>query len=347
LKQGEQLVSSRTNSETAYEAYLRAKALVRLRSTNGFAQLTQAAKLLEQVVKDEPDYAPAWALLSLAYIVTPGYNLEFISGEKEHMRLLASTLIPKADIAARRALELNPKSSDAYVVYPTVEAGRGHLAKADELFRRGLELDPGNADGLHLYSGMLADAGYIKESIPLREKLEALEPLVPVFQMSQSRVLFASGNNDAALAALKLPNLAQNYAIAYAAQGRYEEAAETLLRGPNVMLPDRVQAAAKLLREAPRMSSSPQILPRLGFLEFAYMHVGAYTRVLDFHDDMLEIGWRHPTLNIMLWAPSYASVRRTDRFKTFVRKAGFVDFWKVRGWPDLCHPIGADDFECN
>jgi hypothetical protein len=40
-------------------------------------------------------------------------------------------------------------------------------------------------------------------------------------------------------------------------------------------------------------------------------------------------------------------VRKTERFKTLVRAAGLVDYWKARGWPDLCHPVGADDFACN
>jgi len=35
-----------------------------------------------------------------------------------------------------------------------------------------------------------------------------------------------------------------------------------------------------------------------------------------------------------------------ERFKALVRKAGLVDYWRARGWPDVCHPVGADDFAC-
>jgi hypothetical protein len=24
-----------------------------------------------------------------------------------------------------------------------------------------------------------------------------------------------------------------------------------------------------------------------------------------------------------------------------------VDYWRARGWPDLCRPMGADDFVCD
>jgi len=42
-----------------------------------------------------------------------------------------------------------------------------------------------------------------------------------------------------------------------------------------------------------------------------------------------------------------APVRKTERFKAYVRKMGFVDYWRAKGWPDLCHPTTMDDFACN
>jgi hypothetical protein len=44
---------------------------------------------------------------------------------------------------------------------------------------------------------------------------------------------------------------------------------------------------------------------------------------------------------------SFAPVRKTDRFKRLVHAYGIVDYWRARGWPDLCRPVGADDFECD
>jgi len=31
-------------------------------------------------------------------------------------------------------------------------------------------------------------------------------------------------------------------------------------------------------------------------------------------------------------------VRKLERFKAYARKAGFVDYWRARGWPDLWPP---------
>ena len=47
-----------------------------------------------------------------------------------------------------------------------------------------------------------------------------------------------------------------------------------------------------------------------------------------------------------VWHPAYAPVRKTERFKTLMKKAGLVDYWKVKGWPPQCHPTTENDFAC-
>ena len=44
---------------------------------------------------------------------------------------------------------------------------------------------------------------------------------------------------------------------------------------------------------------------------------------------------------MLQWHPSYAPVRKTERFKTLVRKMGLVDYWRAKGWPDHCRPMGV------
>jgi TolB-like protein len=47
------------------------------------------------------------------------------------------------------------------------------------------------------------------------------------------------------------------------------------------------------------------------------------------------------------WFPAMRDVRRTPRFRAFVRKIGLVDYWKEFGWPDICHPLENGDFICD
>jgi TolB-like protein len=116
LKPGENLVNSRTKDEATYEDYLRAKALVRAR---GLQQLTGATKLLEQVVARDPDFAPGWALLALGYALTP--NADRVSG-----RPVIEAVLAKAEAAARRAIQLDPKNPDGYVTLGLIEHARGN-----------------------------------------------------------------------------------------------------------------------------------------------------------------------------------------------------------------------------
>ena len=83
-----------------------------------------------------------------------------------------------------------------------------------------------------------------------------------------------------------------------------------------------------------------------GELGFVYVYVGAPERVLDVPERLVAAD-RLPVQAVRyLWAPEFAPVRKTERFKDFVRKARLVDYWRARGWADKCHPLGANDFAC-
>ena len=132
----------------------------------------------------------------------------------------------------------------------------------------------------------------------------------------------------------------------YAAAGRYGEAADALLMlPPGFYPPGMVEAAARLMRTAPQHVASPQSLPRLGLLSFVYLYVGAPDRALEPAEDSVAAGGSSPA-SMYLWHSSAAPLRKTERFKAYVRNAGFVDYWRSKGWSDLCHPLGADDFAC-
>jgi hypothetical protein len=75
-----------------------------------------------------------------------------------------------------------------------------------------------------------------------------------------------------------------------------------------------------------------------------YAYVGAVERILDGPERAVEA---ESGFAASIWLPEFAPSRKTERFKAVVRKADLVDYWKARGWPDLCHPVGADDFACN
>jgi adenylate cyclase len=354
LKPGENLVNSRTKDESLHEEYLRAKALVRTRTPGnggrqGLAELTEAAKRLEQVVAREPDFAPAWALLGLAYGYIPLRGLG--GGDYERARTIIADVLPKAEAAANRAITIDPKNADGYFTLGFIQHVRAKQILAMESFAKAMALDPTNPDGLHIYSDTLADLGYVKKSLPLRQQLQALEPFVPVYQAITARILGAAGEYDAAFAIFKTtaPGIGgPEIARVLAAKGLYGEAADALQKTTGV--PQAVlDAAVQLLRSAPA-KADPHTLPDLdprGALTFVYAYVGAPERVIAPYEQELKIGYVGPGDNVYLWTPALTSVRKTARFKSYMRAVGMVDYWRKNGWPDLCHPVGADDFACD
>jgi hypothetical protein len=40
-------------------------------------------------------------------------------------------------------------------------------------------------------------------------------------------------------------------------------------------------------------------------------------------------------------------LRKTERFKAYVRERGLVEYWRAKGWPEFCKPTTDDDFVCD
>ncbi len=223
-----------------------------------------------------------------------------------------------------------------------------------------LALDPDDPDILDIVSNGLAAAGRLKESVSMRERLRTLEPFVPVYNYITANIMLINGQSQVAIEILKAlpagdaggnegPRLV-TLARAYAAQGRYGEAADTLLAISQLGQQSRrsIEEAARLLRNAPTNVSMPGALPAWdGELGFVYVYIGAPDRVLDHPERLVAVHNLRTQTVRYLWSPEFAPVRRTERFKAFVRVAGYAEYWRARGWPDHCHPVGADDFVCD
>ena len=352
LQTGERLVSNRTDDLDSYQQYLRARALLRGRS------LDEATAILEPLVARDPGYAPAWALLSQAYGLA-GFRgtVTRIGAPTAEARSFTLSWQDKAEKAAREAIRLGPQYAFGYTRLAAIQTGQGKWAESEDLFRRALALDPNDPETLDNYSRSRAALGHLKQSLALREQVRALEPFVPVFNGITAEIMIAAGQNEGAIRILEtIAPDAMAYrgqallAQAYAAEGQYGKAADMLLAIPEQGPFSRrsIEDAARVLRTAPAKVASPDSLPDLeGNLGFVYAHVGAPVRVLDDLERLVEIGHFGMGTFSLHWAPEFAEMRKTERFKAYVRKAGLVDNWKARGWPDLCRPVGTDDFDCD
>ena len=265
----------------------------------------------------------------------------------------------KAEKAAREAIRLDSRNAMAYAVLAGIQVRLGNFAAVEDLHKQALALDPDDPDVLDMISLRLAACGHVKEAVSMREKLRTLEPFVPVYNYITAHIMLNNGQNQAAIAILEaapageaggtVGNRLVTLSRAYAAEGRFSEAADTLLAIPEFGQQSRgsIEEAARLLRNAPTKVAMPEALPAWeNELGFVYAYVGASDRVLD-HPERVGVRGLTPPAARYLWSSDVAPARGTERFKSFARAAGYVDYWRVHGWPDRCRPIGADDFVCD
>jgi adenylate cyclase len=344
---GELLVRSRTGNLDAYLDFLRAKVAARPR---GAKALSDAAELLEQVVTRDPDFAPAAALLAYGYALTPLFAPSLRGGMPEEERKVVERTVPRSAALARRATERDPKNADGFVALAYANMVQRRMLAAEDAFKQALALNPNQADGLHGYSQLLAAMGRIKESLAMRDHLQAIEQFIINYTADTAEIYWLDGDTEKAVAMLQpfRPGRTLELALVQASAGRYREAAAAIREMPASNYPAGMsEAAARILESAPVKAAAPADLPRLGNLSFAYMHVGAPERVLEFYEDEVRGDYFQPISTTWFWHPTYAAVRKTERFKVLMRDLGLLEYWRMRGWPAQCHPAGADDFACD
>jgi len=342
---GEPLVRSRTRDVAPYLDYLRAKVAVRPRG----AALGNAAPALEQIVTREPDFAPATALLAYAYSLTPLFSPALRAGQWEEERKVVERTIPRGHALAQRAVTLDPRNAEAFVALGYTHMVQRRMVDAEDAFKQAIALNPNQADGLHGYSQLLAALGRVKESLAMREHLQSGEQSIINYTADTAEIYWLDGATEKAVAMLQpfRPGRTLELALVQASAGRYREAAAAIREMPATNYPPgMMEAAAKILESAPAKSAAPDTLPRIGNLSFAYMHVGAPERVLEFYEDEVSAGYFQPISATWFWHPTYAAVRKTERFKQVIRDLGLVEYWGARGWPPQCRPAGMGNFSC-
>lgn len=199
--------------------------------------------------------------------------------------------------------------------------------------------------------------GRVKQAFQLVQENHALEPLIPSANFGLAWGHVANNQPNAAIALLEgrqgIGNFAQQSVLgpAYAMSGQFHKAADSILQMGRGQIGMRLGRGtfddmARLMRNAPQKVADPKALPPLHeMLNFVYAYVGAEDRLLDFAERSFEVGLFGELR--YLFNPVYSPARKTERFKTLVRKAGLVEYWRARGWADMCHPTTGDDFVCD
>lgn len=218
LLPGQQAAPARvSNTYTlAHESYLKGN-YHRYRAT--VPSIEKAIEYYQEAIKQDPDYALAYAALARSQI--------FRVGARPRVAL------QQAKVAAVKALELNQALPEAHLALAMVKLySDWDWPGAEREFQRALALDSGNAEAHFYYSHCLAATARLDEAITQARRAQELDPFSPLIGHYLGRLYYFSRQYDQAIAEYrKTLELDMNYAwthlflaVAYQKKGIYGEA---------------------------------------------------------------------------------------------------------------------------
>ncbi len=327
------VVKADTENLDAYQLYLEARDLFIARK-----DIDRSIKLFEKAIELDPNFARAWEGLGAVLTVAEGWGA---AGENFDTR---------ARDAAQRSIDLEPSLSMAWAVLAsTTIALDADYVLAMEQFNQAIENDPKNATAWFWRGIHTARLGFVDKSIRDITRCLEIDPAYLNCYRHLARVYLINGEIDKSLdaylnnveaglsvndfwfmhALLARDNkLAAAFLLISEADGDRDYPYKELLYAVENPDADHSAAIAKLDAWIKRRGGDSKW--RLA----EWIALGAYDRV----ELVLDSN--------QIWLASSAQFRASPYFKPLVAKLGLQAYWREKGFPPQCRPIGEEDFEC-
>ena len=264
---------TREVNREAYLSYLEGRYFWNRRTADN---IQKAVALFQKSINVDPTYAPAYAGLADCFELL---------GSAPYTSLPPKEAFPKAEAAARKALELDESLAEAHVSLGYAYlAYEWKFADADREFRRAIELRPSYPTGHQFYGYLLTVEGKLPEAIEERKKAVDLDPLSPLMASALGEAYYQARQFDQTIEQnQRALALDPGYAIALVNVGRaYQQ------KG---MHPQAQAAFQKILAVAP---DDPAVLALLGH-EYA---------VSGQRDDALQVAGKLRSLATQRYVPA-------------------------------------------
>ena len=311
-----------TASTEAYTLYLQARAIAE--NAPQLADYQRAIDYLQRALKLDPAFARAWAALASYQAYAYEY---FTYGEYQGVR-------SEAQYAASRALDLDPKLSDAHMAMSQILYDlEGNWTAAELQINEALALDPYNADALIWASAIARVQSRFAQAIEYAQKAIAQDPLNAWAYGVFSNACLASGRLDDAESAwrkaLKLaPTMAQLhfiFGVVQIAHRKPAEALEKMEEETNVAYRDVGRALA--LDALGRKNEADRALAvaeakYAGIVEYPIAQVYAGRHEPDEAFVWLERAYQRRSgwVPWIPWDPLLNNLRKDPRFTALLRK---------------------------
>ena len=330
-----------TDDLDAYALFLQARPLYLARR-----DLDVVDALLAQAVAMDPGFSEAWEYRGAVQLLMENYGYSDLPLPELHRRGLefaehALTIEPNSptalatisniymdqassgyashdwgDIIDRytRALEIDPRNGSALNWRGLAYGWVGNMDAAVADFRQCVQFEPYYEpciENLHWY---LADMGRYDESLEVL--IGAMNDGLVKFLYAHLLMLADTGNEIAFKAATNDIRALRDW--------RHHDELYDAFRNPDADHSELVASILSFYEAHPERSADFMFATLM-----ALGHVG---------DARNSFG---------IWGRTGKKYRQSDYFKGVLRASGILSFWKERGFPPFCRPLGDDDFECD
>jgi tetratricopeptide (TPR) repeat protein len=181
------LAGARVVDPEAHDAYLRGRYWWSKRTFEGE---WKGLDYFQKAVAKDPSYALAYAGIADSYLVLG-----------HHGRLAPKEALPKAKVAAMKALELDPSLAEAHTSLATVKHSYDwDWSGAESEFKQALALNPNYATAHHWYSHYLVAMGRLDEAVNELERARELDPFsIPINYFLGETLYYARRYDEAIL----------------------------------------------------------------------------------------------------------------------------------------------------
>ncbi len=319
----------------AYELYLTGRARMRQRGDG----VEEAVQLFEATVARDSGWAPGWAGLAQAHSLVPYYG-DFEG--RDELWAIWETSLDAAEIAAGRALEIDPGNAAAEVALGNVYRDRWDWEPAEQHYLRALEIDPDDVEAHQQYAEFLAGTGRLDEGLRSARRAVALDPTSAIRLNVLGYILHLNGRPAEALPQYELaavhggefPSIYLNMVRANLALGEFDRAEAVLLEEyvPRFVDPDlnpseqggvrtRLAAGIDALR-AGDVEAFDACCEQDGRLE-NYLALGDTARAFDMASEHVLAG---PGFSVnvaqVVWYSAWDGLRSDPRYQEMLRHTG-------------------------
>jgi serine/threonine-protein kinase len=326
----ENLVKRYTDNIEAYNLYLKGRYFWSKRTEQG---LKKGIEYFKRATKKDAHYALAYAGLADSYSLLCSYHI--LSPEES---------IPRAETAAKRAMEIDDSLAEAYEALAHVRILYDwNWSESEQEFKRAIQVNPGFATAHQRYSLLLTVTGQLDEAIVQIKQAQELDPLSLIINTDVALIFYIARQYDRAIEQSRnVIEMDLNFGVAHFVLGlayeqkkSYKDAIEELQQGISASGGITVMTGAlghtyavsgnrdkalTVLNELKELSKRRYVSPYS--IAIVYIGLGEKDQAFEWLQKAYEdrsVWLIHLHLKV---DPRLDSLRRDARFKALLKKMG-------------------------